>query len=586
MKQTFIFLSFIFCFVSIQAVQKNIPDSLLTEYHIRNIQLQYPDSALYLLDIAEQRQLSSLPLFKIEILRSNVYGAKGMNMMKEKCARRALQSDSVQLVVQRKLNLLTTLAKALEIQGKYEESIQTISEAIDLARREGNRAEEGKLLFTMARAYIGMSRLDVALMYFDQAIEVLSRKGGGIDELSRLSSAYAEKITALVMKERLDEAIETGYLREAVIQRMKELEGMPPGYIDQQYGLHYTRMAFVLQRAGQLEEASKTYQHFKETDFSHKEVAVQYSVPYLLEAHRYREALEENEIALTQFKGDTLNLHYWILLERHAKAFRGLGKYEQADSYQLRISELQEGIYQREKESHALELSGIFHLNEKELQLSEVQAESERRIMLFIGACIVMVLLLTLLWIIWINLRKTRRRNRIVAKQIDELLAQREELRKAFAQNAKGGQQRNDNRKVQLSDEDGDVEPVNGDETTIDTDSSEKQRSDYASFMRMENIIIGDKLFLQPKFGRDDLLRVTNIKKNDLGRLLRVYAGVNNISDYLNRLRVEYSVKLMKEKSHLSIDAIAEEASFNSRSTFYRAFYKVFGMIPTQYIKH
>ena len=41
---------------------------------------------------------------------------------------------------------------------------------------------------------------------------------------------------------------------------------------------------------------------------------------------------------------------------------------------------------------------------------------------------------LSLIHISFVNLQKTKMRNRIAAKQIDELLAQREELRKVFTQ--------------------------------------------------------------------------------------------------------------------------------------------------------
>lgn len=202
-----------------------------------------------------------------------------------------------------------------------------------------------------------------------------------------------------------------------------------------------------------------------------------------------------------------------------------------------------------------------------------------------IGSCVMAGLLLVLLGIIGINLHKTRRRNRIAAKQIDELLAQRDKLRRAFAQmdnvlpEAEGdvsscGLQRTK-----------EVEDRMADKTAGTSDNDTKERANYAAFMRMEHVVMENKLFLQPKFGREDLLRVTNINKNSLGWLLRTYADAGSISEYLNRLRVEYSVKLMKEKPHHSIDAIAAEASFNSRSTFYRAFYKVFGMSPTQYMQ-
>ena len=62
---------------------------------------------------------------------------------------------------------------------------------------------------------------------------------------------------------------------------------------------------------------------------------------------------------------------------------------------------------------------------------------------------------------------------------------------------------------------------------------------EYARFMKMESLLVEQKLFLKPGFGRDDLIRVVGISKNDLSPLLRRYAGSDNFNDYLNRLKIE-----------------------------------------------
>lgn len=167
----------------------------------------------------------------------------------------------------------------------------------------------------------------------------------------------------------------------------------------------------------------------------------------------------------------------------------------------------------------------------------------------------ILFLLAVLIVVIGLNLRRTKQRNRIIAKQIDELLSQREELRRSTANGAH-------------------------------TDESHPEMTEeYAAFLSMEQMVMDRKLFLQPDYGRDDLVANSSFSRNELAGVLKKYADARNVSEYLGKLRVEYAVRLMKEHPHYSIDAVLEEAGFKSRTTFYRTFYKVFGMPPTQYLK-
>ena len=110
-----------------------VPDSLLTEKYIRSIYISAPDSALHLLDEAEKRRLPSMPAFHIDILRSMVYESQAMYVLKERCLRRALQSDSVRLVPSRRLRLLSQLSSTLDRLNRYEEGISITPEALQTA---------------------------------------------------------------------------------------------------------------------------------------------------------------------------------------------------------------------------------------------------------------------------------------------------------------------------------------------------------------------------------------------------------------------------------------------------------------------
>lgn len=541
----------------------SIPDSLLQDRYIRHIYTAYPDSALQLLDIAETRCLPQLPQYRIDLLRSIVYEHKQMYTLKETYSRRALQNDSIKRQPGQRLQGLCYLNTALLYQGKYKESIQIAGEGITLARELGNKVVEYSLLLSMAQVSFDLKQPEEGFQYLQQIVEQAA-PSDNVRELAQLSTAYGELMTALARENRLEEAIETGVKRKDLIRRMADMPGPPQGYIDQQYAYLYSKLAVYHQTLGHSREAAKYYADFLATAFSQTPQGACEGIPYLLLTKQYKQVLEMNRRNHVLFSGqDTLNYGYLNLLKYDAEACRGLGDYQQADALGQCMAVISDSIYTREKKNRAQELSTLFQLNEKEEHLQKAQTAARQRSILFVAACSIGVLLFIQLWNERLSLRKTRRLNRIATKQIDELLAQRKELRQAFAkENEKKIHEEEENRKEEDSD-----------------------KASYADFMQMENTIIAGKLFLQPKFGRNELIQITRLDKNRLSKLIQKHTG-GNITDYLNRLRVEHSITLMTEKPYLSIDAIASESGFNGRTTFYNAFSKAFEITPAQYRKN
>lgn len=579
MRLSFILAFFILWVANPFRTSATVPDSLLTERTIRSIYVNYPDSALQLLDKAEKSSASGITPFRIDLLRAMCYEIKHDLTAKETCVRRALQNDSVCLVPERKLSSIVMLANILTRLDRYEECISVCQEGIELARSLSNRQEEAEMYSAMACVCIGMTNDEKAQEYFELAVKLLEDTEN-VREMSRLSTIYGDYMSFHINRDRIAEAIGIGYRREALIQRMSGLPGPPPGYIDQQYGFLYAKMAVLLHDEGKKEEAAEIFRKYRSTSFSQTLTGKQYSIPYLLKINQYAEAADLSDTCLSAFTNDTVSYEYLILLNYRARASRGMKRFDLADAFTLRGWVVQDSIYTRESRSKAQEFASKFELKEKELLLTRAHALSERRMLLLAASCVLTVLLFIILWMTFVNLQKTKKRNRIAAKQIDELLAQREELRKVFIQPK-------DTHRTTEGGEAGQPEEetsVTVTETEVDV-SETKSDEDYVRFMKMESLLVEQKLFLQPGFGRDDLTRVAGINKNDLSPLLRKYADSDNFNDYLNGLKIEYSIKLMKEKPYLSVDAIAEEANFNSRSTFYRAFVRISGMTPTQYMR-
>ena len=206
-----------------------------------------PDSALHLLNEAEASH--RMKPFRIDILRCMVYESLGMYALKERYLRRALPTDSVEKVPTRKLQILTQLAAVLDRQNKYEEGIRICSKAIDLAQELQQKARESELLFTIGRIYAGMQRMDEALQYMYRSIDLL-KDSDNVRELAYLSTYYGDLSGYLYDNHHNGEAIEICQQRLNVIHRMSRMPGPPPGYIDQQYGYLYSKLALYYRQEG------------------------------------------------------------------------------------------------------------------------------------------------------------------------------------------------------------------------------------------------------------------------------------------------------------------------------------------------
>lgn len=129
---------------------------------------------------------------------------------------------------------------------------------------------------------------------------------------------------------------------------------------------------------------------------------------------------------------------------------------------------------------------------------------------------------------------------------------------------------------VQEDEEEKDEESPIGYIPSADVSEESRRR-----FMQMEIELLETKAFLR-QLKREDLQKLSGLKKNDVSCFIRENTGTS-WNNYLNKLRVEYSVSLLKQKRLYSIEAIADMAGFQSRSVYYDAFEKIYKMTPAQY---
>lgn len=577
---------------NIQSNAEAIPDSILTEKYITRLHLTDPDRALLLLNEAERRRTPGLEPFRIDLLRSMVYGSKSMYILRERYIRRALANDSVQLVPKRKLRALSQLAMTLEQRNMYEEGIRTANEALLLARQLEQSASESELLSIIGRMYAGMHRPNEGISYMKQAIARL-QKTENVRELAQISTTYGDLMSILIDNNHLQEAIEAGLERAEIIRRMSLLQGPPPGYIDQQYGYLYSKMAYLFLQVRQPQKAAEAYRNYSATNYAKSPWGQSEALPYLIESGQHRKAIAINRNAQKLFEGqDTINNSYLIVLDRFARSYRGLQQHALADIYQKRATVLTDSIYAREKESRAQEFAVIFDTQEKEARIAQQDYQLNMQRTITYSVSIILVLSLVFLWINHKHLHKIREKNRIAVRQIDELLAQREQLRQVWQKELEQeeqkqeetGQEKSEPEKTKQQEARKVSEEVKETKNIETPKASPVQQQNRHIFQKMENSLLNGKSYLASDYGRDNLIELTKLNKNRLTEIIKECTGTTP-NTYINRLRIEHSVHLMKIYPHHSIESIAQDSGFNSKNTYYAAFREVFGMTPNEYKK-
>lgn len=544
----FLVLSILYCplYGSHSTSDIALEDSLLTEKHIRKIFLSDPHRTLDLLNEAEAKSPQTMPQYKIDLFRASAYNELRMFSLGEKYARKVLESDSTAIKPNLKLHAMSLWLFASSYYGNYTQSAILADKAIALAREVGNKPAEFYILQTMSDISFRTGYSKDGYGYLQQIIEQ-GELSKDIRILANVSSAYGSKITHLYIEKKYQEALLENEKRLNIIKQIDCLGGAPEGFTDQQRAYTYAKEASSAELIGQKGRAKAAYKQFQLTKYGNTTYGRTFIIDYLLESGKYKEALDYLQpLYDLQQKSDTINEDYYGTLTNKACAYFGTGDTENAYKLSLRAATIQDSLFMRERKNKAQELAITFKMNEKELDLVRSQAEAQRVRILIFAACGVALIMFIIVIFLLLRYRATLMRNKIAARQIDELISQKENSYQ------------------------------------FPTISDSKDSNDYADFVRMEKTIVEDSLFLQRNFNRDAISEHCNIPRARVSVLIQQFAGMSP-GDYINKLKILYSVKLIKEHKEWTIDAIAEEAGYSSRSTYYQNFYKIFGITPAQY---
>lgn len=104
-------------------------------------------------------------------------------------------------------------------------------------------------------------------------------------------------------------------------------------------------------------------------------------------------------------------------------------------------------------------------------------------------------------------------------------------------------------------------------------------------FRHINEVIVHEKLFLNPKFERQTIMDRFDLSKERVGAMFSKGSDYNNVSNYIQQLRLEYAAKLLVEHPEMNIVQIASESGFSSHKYFSERFRLHFSMTPSEFRK-
>lgn len=107
-------------------------------------------------------------------------------------------------------------------------------------------------------------------------------------------------------------------------------------------------------------------------------------------------------------------------------------------------------------------------------------------------------------------------------------------------------------------------------------------QEEFQLFKEVDKRIMKERLFTNPDFGREDLMRLLGVDKNTLPSIINRITGCN-VPGYINTKRMEYATDLIKKHPEYTLGAIAEACGIKSPATFIRNFKATYDMTPSEY---
>ena len=550
---------------------RHIPNLGDTPYQVDSVLVAYgyhPNRALVMLDSA--LLLGNINEYRAKFIRAKIYSKSLLKQRQDSAiliCEQLLQHDSVIHAPQERENILDLLMITSRTKVDFEGYVKRATQKAEICRQQGEETEQwrteaeiGMVMAHLGQPEEGMEKIDEAIRQLDEP--------GSIDRMDAFIIAVKRKITVLNDQGRYAEVIP---LAQRILDRLVHYEQHASAYAEDSYRLSWSDspadrdryidfsraqangfLAGAYAMTGDATHARECLACFDQSGYGHSLGGRRMIIPAQMALGMYDEAMATSDEVVYRMGRDTINDDYAVILRNRAIVARAKGHVGEAYNLMNRHANLVKVLSDSLHASEAHDYAARYHAQEQELKIQEAQTASR------IKSIIIGVIFL--LFVIAGAFSFYYRHQRLVINEKNRALV----------------------RMINGTPFVAPVDEIEGAEDTDEVSDSEEPEDTSALFETIDTTIRKEHLYANVSLQRQDVCTRFCITRHTLNNLLAQHVGSSSFPQYINNIRMEEALPLLRDNASMTIAAIATAVGFTP-ANFREQFKRQYGITPQEY---
>lgn len=289
----------------------------------------------------------------------------------------------------------------------------------------------------------------------------------------------------------------------------------------------------------------------------------------LAEEGKNQQAIDLLFQALSLTKTENCEIYRNKVINTLSVCYENMGKYVEALSWQRKLQQETDSIFNTDKEKVLSELRIKYDTEHQANEIRKnklVLLQKEKKEQALIGILIIVLLVIFALWY------RYKRQNQLytnIVRQYQESIRKEQQLKDVISSLRK-----------QQEETASALPPSASEKYAASSLTSEKKMS---LFQRLERLMQEEEIYKENLLTKERVADLLGTNRTYLSQVINEQTQ-QNFTQYINNYRINEAIRLLSDpKNDIPLKAVAAEVGFSSMSTFYKIFQNTVGIPPKQY---